>query len=293
MRFQFIFVRHAESCANVWQAKYPGSQVTYHDPEITRRGIQRSRRMYPVLADFITQKWADKDYTIGASVMMRTQMTAFWMLAKNGPGFNNVDFGKRINIFPHIAEEGIGLSNMPMTKEEQRKILSPELGKLLNGGVDFRKEQTLLTKSNMRLFLEWAQKNAPVFKQGEDGIYRAVIFTHGNFLRTSFKLPHAMKNNGFIYTEFAFGEPALDTDFAFPRYYINNTPDSSNTNASCPDGCRASVCGKEPEVNVNTFNYSSCTTCKKQILEKINRLDAMKTRSMRRTKGGSKKTRSR
>lgn len=238
MRFQFIFVRHAESCANVWQAKYPGSQVTYHDPEITRRGIQRSQRMFPVLADFITQKWADKDYTIGASVMMRTQMTAFWMLAKH------VDFGQRINIFPHIAEEGIDLSNMPMSKEEQRKILSPELGELLDRGIDFREQQTLWTKSDIQLFLDWAQKNPRIFKQGNDSIYRAVIFTHGNFLRTSFKLPHAMKNNGFIYTEFAFGEPALDTEFAFPRYYINNTADSSNINASCPDGCRASVCGK-------------------------------------------------
>ena len=286
MRFQIIFVRHAESCANVWQAKYPGSQITYHDPEITRRGILRSKRMFPVLSEFITQKWSDKPYTIGASIMIRAQMTAFWMLAKNGPGFGDVDFGRPINIFPHIAEEGIGLSNMPMSKEEQRKILSPEIGKLLDGGIDSREQQTIWTKSDMRLFLEWMQKNQQIFKQGDDGIYRAVIFTHGNFLRSSFKVPYAMRNNGFIYTEFAFGEQPLVTEFAFPRYYINNTPIISAENIPCPDGCRQSVCGHVKEPEVNTSNYSSCSPCKRQILEKINLL------STRKIRGGAKKKRS-
>ena len=240
MRFQIIFVRHAESCANVWQAIYPGTQLTYHDPEITRRGILRSRRMFPVLSTFITQKWSDKPYTVGASVMLRAQMTAFWMLARNIK-----DIGKCINIFPHIAEEGIGLSNMPMSKEEQRKILSPEITKLLDKGTDFREEQKLWTKSNMQLFLDWMQKHKHVFKKGEDGIYRAILFTHGKFLKTSFQLPDSMKNNGFIYTEFAFGQEPSETKFAFPKYYINNTPNESNVDASCPDGCRASICGKK------------------------------------------------
>lgn len=101
---EIIFVRHGFSCANIhkrfggWWDKKVFSFIS--DPTLTSFGVATSRRLAPALRDAIAKRWpgakpvrgtpADdsnvaaagaKPYTVGASVMLRAQETAFWMLA--------------------------------------------------------------------------------------------------------------------------------------------------------------------------------------------------------------------
>ena len=200
MRFEIIFVRHAESCANVWQDETLIGQAVYKDPEITERGKSRSIAKYRKLKEIIKKYFPS--YTIGSSSLLRAQQTAYYMLAKH--------VKKPINIIPHLREEGFTLSNLANDRKTQLNFvekIEPKMVSFIEKGKDARDKQTITNKSHFPSFLKWAEDNLDFFAKGKDGVYRSVIFTHGLLLRHVFPLKNALpevsshhkyNNNDFI-----------------------------------------------------------------------------------------------
>jgi len=189
IQYDLIFIRHAESCANIWKNKSKVQQFTYKDPEITEAGIKTSIRLRPKLLNEIKKRWGNNQYTVGASQMIRAQETAYYMIANGAP----------INIIPHVGEEGVTADNYSLPKNKQYEIIgkrNPMIIASLNSGIDSREKQTYFGKSNMSEFMKWANNNLDKFGKGNDLIYRAVIFTHSHFLENSFKLGHINNNSG-------------------------------------------------------------------------------------------------
>lgn len=245
MRFEIIFVRHAESCANVWQHQTLVGQLIYGDPEITERGMSRSTNKYKMLKEAIDKYLPS--YTIGASAMMRAQQTAYHMLAKH--------VRKPINIIPHICEEGITVNNIPYSKEKQHKIyedIEPNIITKLNKGKDDRSHQSFLNKSNYSSFLKWANDNLDFFKKGKDGVYRAVIFTHGLFLRHTFPLKNAVpsisshkayNNNDFIVV--AIGDELEGSEIPHEPNFLYFDTNSVKGSPKSEEGCPAENCRRK------------------------------------------------
>ena len=192
MILDIIFIRHAQSCANIWKKVSKIKQITYKDPELTEAGIKTSIKLSPILLSKITKLWKNNPYTVGASQMIRTQETAYYMIGNNKP----------INIIPHVGEAGVSYDNYSFPKDKQREYIkqrNPKILESLDKGIDSREKQTNSGKSNWPMFLKWAVNNLNSFGKGSDGIYRAVIFTHSHFLKNSFKLSNKEKiinNNG-------------------------------------------------------------------------------------------------
>jgi broad specificity phosphatase PhoE len=191
MILDLIFIRHAQSCGNIWKSKSKLKQITYRDPEITEAGIKTSKHLSGILQRKIREAWLGQPYSVCSSQMIRAQETAYYMI--DGP----------IHIIPHIAEDGITLDNYSLSKDTQRKIIegrNPKILAALDKGIDSREKQTMKEKSNWDAFIKWAEKNPGSFAKGSDSIYRAVIFTHSHFLQNSLGLSKADKvknNNGF------------------------------------------------------------------------------------------------
>lgn len=210
MRFELLFVRHGESCANAWQHINKLKQATYQDPELTTKGRQISIVLYPKLKKWLQERAQaaglssakDLNYTIGASDLMRSQMTAMYMLA----------FHEQlpINIMPFVGERGYSPDNLAFSHDNQRKFYEsslPDILPLLNAGKDARNKQGYLNKSNFPSFMEWAKQNTDFFGKGPDGVYRSIIFTHSQFLQSAFKTKDVegdpfskITNNDLVYT---------------------------------------------------------------------------------------------
>jgi len=249
MDFEIIFVRHGESCANAWQKEFlSGSQIIYGDPELTRRGIERCKVFRKPLEVFIQEKWSAQPYIVGASALMRTQLTAFWQLARYTAGH----LQKPIHVFPHICEPGRSWDNIPFDSQKQKSIIkSREILEQLDDGHDYRDQQTRETQSNMLLFLKFLGTNPSVFSTGPDGVRRGVVFTHSHFLKKIFSLPtnDNIMNNGFIYTKFKLS-PQIQSleefqgqgDFNYPYFQFFNLPDYPKEKYMCPDLCRKTLC---------------------------------------------------
>jgi len=245
MRFEIIFVRHAESCANVWQDQTLIGQLIYSDPEITKRGISRSENKYKMLKEAI-DKYIPS-YTIGASAMLRAQQSAYYMLAKH--------VNKPINVMPHISEHGITVNNTPSSKEKQHTFLKDHDRKIitkLEKGKDDRSHQTFLNKSKYSLFLKWANNNLDFFKKGKDGVYRAVIFTHGLFLRKKFPLKNAVpsvsshksyNNNDFIVV--AIGDELEGSDIPHEPNFLYFDTSSVKGSPESEEGCPGESCRRK------------------------------------------------
>jgi hypothetical protein len=190
--YQLIFIRHAQSCGNIWKAKSKLTQITYRDPEITETGIQTSLRLSGILQKKINMLWKNEPYSVCASQMIRAQETAYYMTKKP------------INVIPHVAEDGITLDNFALTKEKQRAIIggrNPKILENLDKGIDSRIPQKFFDKSSMSAFLKWADNNPESFSIGSDNVNRAIIFTHSHFLVKSLGLKIKVKNNnGYIVT---------------------------------------------------------------------------------------------
>lgn len=245
MDFEIIFVRHGESCANAWQKEFfPGTQILYGDPELTRRGVERCKVFRQPLEVFIDEKWSTQPYTIGASALMRTQLTAFWQLARYTAGHQQ----KPIHVFPHICEPGRSWDNIPFDSQKQRSIIkSREILEQLDDGNDYRDQQDRQTQSNMLLFLKFLARNPSVFSTGTDGVRRGIVFTHSHFLKKIFTLPtnDNIMNNGFIFTKFTLNtnlqsleELQGKGDFNFPYFQFFDLPDYPKEPYMCPDLCR-------------------------------------------------------
>lgn len=242
MRFEIIFVRHGESCANIWQERTIVGQLKYSDPELTKRGVSRSNAKYSMLKKVIDQYFPS--YSIGASPMIRAQQTAYHMLAKH--------VNKPINIIPHLSEEGLTLNNIPLSKKKQESLLEtldPNMIDTLKDGKDGRTSQNLLNKASYSTFLKWAKKNEDFFEKGEDGVYRAVIFTHGKLLRNIFPLKKAVPpvksqtkydNNDFILT--SIGDSLETSEIPEEPNFLFFSTSSIKGDPSVEDDCPSEMC---------------------------------------------------
>ena len=245
-KIEIIFVRHGESCANILKEKNPlnVSRFSHKDPQLTERGVERSNLANASLAALIQTVWGDnKRYMIGASAMMRAQMTAYYQLAS---------FVKKpIHIFPHICEKGVTVDNIPYDKPEQQNLLrqrDPKILQYLNSGKDYRSVQTKFTKSDFTLFMDWVKNNLSLFKATSKGSVRLVVFTHGHFIKSAFPLSEGISlgknplknetimNNGFLYTQFHIGP----TDF--PNFAVFHDKTKYILPYTCPDKCTKSIC---------------------------------------------------
>jgi len=276
MKLDILFIRHAFSCANALGKKSKSLQWRYADPELTAVGIDISKNVSSKLLDTISELWGDNLYTIGASQMIRTQETAYYMLAKPLNAVNS------INIFPHISEAGSGYDNWAFPREKQLKIMGSRNPDILNYfGVDKSKKQSLSDKSSINMFINWAEHNPSIFAKGNDGYYRAVVFTHSIFLRKWFG-PSKIKNNngirmrynteGFeVEKEPSFMNPYNRTRMEFLESWvpIDLVGDLEISN-KCPDGCIKSSCSLPSsalKINVTNTNqpfYSMFGNTKKR-----------------------------
>lgn len=245
-KFEIFFVRHALSCANVWQERgILKAHLRYHDPEITSEGIRKSialgkKTHYP----FKTEN--KEPFTIGSSVMLRAQQTAYLMFAKpmNQPMF----------VVPYIGEGFPTVDNMPASEEVQRKRYMsnaaytefPSLKYLLyEKGYDFRRNDGSLRDtypiSSFSSFLNWLKnpENKNFFARGSDDIYRAILVTHSGFMKANFPMDgvEKYKNNDGVLVRIRVdeGNPPIYEPYAYiPAEAIPETPEI------CPDSaCRA------------------------------------------------------
>ena len=225
--FELIFVRHGISCSNVIPSNK--KHVQYYDSELTFQGIERSKELHPNLMEKIDEFFKKNPYSIIASSLIRTQETAYFMLAQQT--------NKKIYVAPHIAERNISYNNMTLPINEQHEILNnidTEIVKHIDSEKDARKEQNLLTKSYPEMFFNWANKNLNFFEKGDDDINRAVIFTHGGFIEYIFKI--FAENNDMVYATIN------GSNYSKPSYKYFKIKPLTDEYTQCPNGCRISFC---------------------------------------------------
>jgi hypothetical protein len=232
MIFDLIFVRHGFSCANALKAKSK-IHIFYSDPELTKTGIDNSKKANVALTKRLEAAWANEPYVVASSQMIRAQETAYYMISS--------EKDKPINIFPYISEKGFTRDNYAMSRDEQLNILNqrnPHIVDLLMKGSDNREPQSIWTKSDIGSFIKWASLNPNKFSLGSDGHYRAIIFTHSHFLKESFHMGEKVKNNDAIRTIIDTANPIKNLKYDYWQF-------SAGSEISlCPDGCRVSTCKK-------------------------------------------------
>jgi broad specificity phosphatase PhoE len=256
--FEFIFVRHGESCANAIQrlGGLEGLKHKYYsDPELTQKGVQSSEVKSPFLLQILFEK-VPRNFSIGSSALLRAQETAYFMLGKQTD--------KPINVFPHLGEimltpfqvfgkrrllPTVSNDNLPFSSEEQTLYFSQYKNPPFLKGVDLRETPY---DPNLQKFMKWAVAHPEEFPE-ENGIRRVVLFTHSNLLSTQFSRETCLNkeelnpegrlgNNDFLVTIYNPENISLEKKsflhpeavFPFWRYY--NTQDLNVT----------PLCGKEP-----------------------------------------------
>jgi hypothetical protein len=195
---EIIFVRHGVSCANAWGYISGLLEQIYPDPELSPYGIDRSEEKKEFLKKDVDSFFPDEIYSIAASCMIRTQQTAYHMLAKSTK--------KPIHIFPHIGEKINVRCNIPLSPKEQASILESEIVEQI--GIDVRGNVDKHHRSNFSQFLTWVhglnEKELGTFFGVGDlkgtPVYRAVIFTHGLFLKSIFSKKW-FNNNDYAYVK--------------------------------------------------------------------------------------------
>lgn len=191
----------------------------YSDPELTKNGINKCIERSNVLKEKIRMYFPDNKYKIGTSCMIRTQETAYYMLMEK------TDL--KYSVFPHIAEEGRGYDNFPFAQEKQKEFinkLNPDITPRIEH--DARGITDASHKSNWNMFLTWihtmpdAERNKFFFKT-DKGVYRAIVFTHGHFIKHNLNLED-VQNNDVIFTRIDAANKKILvceklTDFSFPK----------------------------------------------------------------------------
>ena len=189
MILDIIFIRHGISRANFLQEKLYGIHFFYRDPELTDLGIEKSRQLQQPLKNKIKTYFGNHPHSICASCLIRTQETAYYMLAES--------LQNPIHVLPYICEFGYTLDNIPQTKINQYKFLetrNPKIVSKLRSGLC--SEESYEHRSNWEKFMKWAEQNRDFFEIGKDGIYRAVIFSHSHFLQEIFSIKKLGNNEG-------------------------------------------------------------------------------------------------
>jgi broad specificity phosphatase PhoE len=229
-QFNILFVRHGIACHNVIPHDNKIlDEVSYYDPELTNKGIERSIELFPILYKKIELYYNSQPYSIIASSLLRTQETAYFMLAKH--------VNKPINVAPHIAERSQVFTNFSLSKNEQVEILrkiDPEIINFLNRGKDDRELENVTTKSYPEMFYDWANSHLDFFEKGSDGIYRAVVYTHGGYIDTTFKI--GVDNNDIVYTSIN------SKNYKKPNFEYFRVKQIMPEDKTCPTGCRITHC---------------------------------------------------
>jgi broad specificity phosphatase PhoE len=256
--FEFIFIRHGESCANAIQ-KLGGIQGLKHkyytDPELTQKGVQSSEIKSPFLMKVLFEE-APRDFTVGSSPLLRAQETAYFMLGKQTE--------KTINVFPHLGEimltpfelfgkrrliPQVSRDNLPFSAEEQSAYLNQYKDPPFLKGKDLRETPY---NPDLQKFFHWAVGHPEEFPE-ENGIRRVVLFTHSNLLLTAFPRETCLNkeelnqegklgNNDFLVTVynpenvFLEGKNLLHPEAVYPLWFYYNTQELNVTPA----------CGLEP-----------------------------------------------
>ena len=162
---------------------------------------------------------------------MRAQETAYYMIAKAT--------NKSINIMPHIAEKSLGATNTAFSKDIQLEMIgkrNPDIPKFLTtNSKDDRKHENFFTKSSWEMFIDWANNHLEFFEKGSDGIYRAVIFSHGLFLHTAFNKVKPENND--IYHTIIY-----DSNYMNPSFEYFKLKPLLDEYKNCPNECRISFC---------------------------------------------------
>jgi len=202
----------SDNIINVIFIRHSYREDHLYDPGLSKFGIDRSLKLSDKLTNKIKDLWKDEPYVIASSNMIRTQETAYYMLAEK--------VNMPINIFPHIGEKGFSIDNIGYPRMKQREIINernPKIIEFLDKGKDERGRQNFLNKSCWVDFINWTVKNLDLFECGSDGIYRAVIFTHSDFLRSQFKLPNEERGglNSVFNTEFKISDYNKTLDFTY------------------------------------------------------------------------------
>jgi broad specificity phosphatase PhoE len=215
-------VRHGYSCANAHQyrrALFP----FYSDPELTNNGIAKCIERKASLKTNIDRYFPGNTYKIGTSCMIRTQQTAYYMLMEG------TDI--KYSIFPHSSEEGRGYDNSPFPQEKQIEFLNrlnPDIRRHIE--YDQRGITDVSHKSNWDMFLTWIhtmpddERSKFFFKTTNEmgvPVYRAIVFTHGHFIKHNLHLED-VENNDIIFTRIDAANKKILlreklTNFSFPR----------------------------------------------------------------------------
>ena len=243
---EILFIRHSQSCANLAKDKNKKIvQISYTDPELTRRGKLMAREAGAQLAAKLTAiGWPIADVRFGSSTLLRAQQTLREIIDANNVTSN-------IYMFPHIAEEGLTSDNHPFPVERQQTYLSSyrtrELTNLSNvkGAV-----------SDAKTFFKWV--GSQLTADGdfiEAGVKKLFIVTHSHFMSSMSKMLGAKKsfnNLDGIRVTFTYG----------PDKTLKNTvimPDwTYEPSAAIPaDGCDKSECRKDNLICIKTFQYST------------------------------------
>jgi hypothetical protein len=249
--FEFIFVRHGESCANAIQ-KLGGTEgikhKNYRDPELTQKGVEASEAKYSRLKGVLDS--VKRDFTIGSSPLLRAQETAYFMLGKQT--------GKEINVYPFLGEimltpfkigekrrriPGVSADNNPLSSIEQKSFLNKYQDPPFRKGEDLREPDY---NPNFEKFLSWITLHKDLFPEVE-GVRRIVIFTHSNLLITGFPYKTCLNkkelekvdenkdgklgNNDFLITIYKEpstrieGKSLLHPEAVYPNWVYYNTQD--------------------------------------------------------------------
>lgn len=247
MLFEFIFVRHGESCANAIQKAVTGGIIKhkyYLDPELTSKGVAYSSfKYFELITSFNSSEgkspFKEGHYTIGSSPLLRAQETAYYMLGKHKKD-------KPINVMPYLGEIMTPPftyqfpDNIPQSAENQMEILKDLTNPPFFKGKDEREEPYA---PNFQNFLEWAKTHLEWFTKGHDNIYRAIIFTHSNLLQSGFPSKHLVNpplkplhkdkldNNDFLVTIYNPDnvkipeKTVLDAKAVYPAWHYFDTRD--------------------------------------------------------------------
>lgn len=221
----FIIVRHALSCANIEKyfkfAKDDGvkSKVAKQmDPMLSWHGIQTCDAAKDGLAAFIRNHFGDKNFAVWSSVLLRAQETAFYQLA--GPA------NRPISVVPYVGESCKGAGsycneNNALSLQDQDDAhvrRNPGVKTRLARGYDYRRNREDTSDgaapanaavSDSDKFLKWLTKArldkfADKGKVGEE--YNVVLFTHSNFIKSTFGAVKAeISNNAAFFVKLGGG----------------------------------------------------------------------------------------
>lgn len=182
IRVRILFMRHGESCANLWtSAKFLGRlrKTQYKDPELTRRGQELAAQKGRAVAERYAA--AGVRPIICSSQLFRAIQTA-----------DAIPIPGKIFVLPFIQESGAGLDNEAFQPAERAHYpeLRAKLACLAHGEPDYQffERATRGAEPNVSAFLRWIQCNVKNLStaagQPAGNTVDLVVVTHSNFLKS-------------------------------------------------------------------------------------------------------------